>query len=256
MMYAAPPSLQLQALTGLGEIRAGADLAALACAALARMNLTLQHGDVLVFAQKIVSKAEGRQVDLTRVQPSARATELASQTGKDARLVELVLAESTAVLRVRPNVLIVRHRLGPVMANAGIDRSNVPGAETALLLPLDADASAVRLCTQLRERTGCALGVIVSDSFGRPWRVGTTNIALGAAGVAALIDRRGETDREGRRLEVTQVAVADTIAAAAGLVMGEGAEGRPLVLVRGWQSSAPLRPAADLIRPLSEDLFQ
>lgn len=258
-MAAATPSLQLFALPGVGEVAAGEDLAALATAALARAGLALQAGDVLVAAQKIVSKAEGRQVDLADVEPGARAHELAAQVGKDARVVELILSESGAVLRARPGVLIVRHRSGHVMANAGIDRSNVPasapGAETVLLLPVDADASAARLAAALRERSGVAVGVVVSDSFGRPWRMGTTNVALGAAGVAALIDRRGESDRQGRTLEVTQVAVADVIAAAAGLVMGEGAEGTPLVLVRGWVSAAPALPAADLVRPAAEDLF-
>ena len=252
-------ALQLIALPGICEVQAGADLAAIAAEALQRLGLALEAGDVLVLAQKIVSKAEGRRVDLATVRPSARALELARQTLKDPRVVELVLGESAEVLRIRPHVLIVRHRLGFVMANAGIDRSNVPAgdgqAEVALLLPLDPDASAVGLRDALQARLGVAPAVIVSDSFGRPWRLGSTNIALGAAGLATLVDHRGHVDREGRTLEVTQVAVADALAAAAGLVMGECAEGTPMVLVRGWRSSAPHRNAAALIRPAAEDLF-
>lgn len=254
-----PSALSVQALPGVPEVAPGDDLVALALAALGRAGLTLQDGDVLVLAQKIVSKAEGRQVDLASVQPGPEALALAATVRKDPRQVELILAESSAVVRQRPEVLIVRHRLGFVMANAGIDRSNVPasapGAETVLLLPLDPDGSAQRLREALRARCGVDCGVVISDSFGRPWRVGTTNVALGAAGVASLIDRRGETDRQGRVLEVTQIAVADALATAAGLAMGEGDEGTPLVLVRGWRSAAAPRPASALIRPAGEDLF-
>lgn len=258
MTLTVPSPLQLVTLPGIGEVRAGDGLVTIIAAALDRAGLTLQPGDVLVVAQKVVSKSEGRVVDLAAVQPSARALELAAATGKDARFVEVVLAESSAVLRARPGVLIVRHRLGYVMANAGIDRSNVPrdaAAEPVLLLPHDPDASAAALRADLQARLGIAPGVVVSDSFGRPWRLGTVNIALGAAGVPALFDRRGEADREGRTLEVTQVACADALAAAAGLVMGEGGEGTPVVLVRGWRSPAAARPAVDLIRPADEDLF-
>lgn len=252
------PALALYALPGLGEVHAGDDLAVLACAALARAELTLAAGDVLVLAQKIVSKSEGRSVPLHSVVPGAQALELSAQTGKDARLVELVLRESAAVLRQRPGVLIVRHRLGFVMANAGIDQSNVDhtdAGECALLLPQDPDASAARVRQRLGDLCGTCPAVVVSDSFGRPWRVGSTNIALGTAGLAALIDRRGEQDRFGRTLKVTQVAVADALAGAAGLVMGEGAEGLPMVLVRGWSHPAPERNGQSLLRPAAEDLF-
>jgi coenzyme F420-0:L-glutamate ligase/coenzyme F420-1:gamma-L-glutamate ligase len=162
------------------------------------------------------------------------------------------------VLRAIPHVLIVRHRLGYVMANAGIDHSNVEHGqgERVLLLPLDADASAGALREKLNAMLGCAIGVIISDSFGRPWRNGVVNVALGSAGLPALIDRRGEQDMYGRTLEVTQVAYADAIAAAAGLAMGEGAEGTPLVLVRGLAWQAPERNAQSLIRPVGEDLFK
>lgn len=255
-----PVPLQLYPLAGLGEVSPGTDLAALLLGALQAAGHVLDDGDVLVVAQKIVSKAEGRYVDLATVVPSPEALVQAAATGKDPRLVELVLRESTAVLRARTNVLIVRHRLGLVMAQAGIDRSNVPrdgaGAERVLLLPQDPDASARGLRTALRAATGADVAVIICDSFGRPWRLGTTNVAIGCDGTAALWDRRGEPDREGRRLEVTMVACADALAGAAGLVMGEGMEGVPAVLVRGYRCPAPASPASALIRPLEEDMFR
>jgi coenzyme F420-0:L-glutamate ligase / coenzyme F420-1:gamma-L-glutamate ligase len=222
--------------------------------------MALQPGDILVVAQKIVSKAEGRHVDLATVAPSARALELATATRKDPRLVQLVLDESGEVLRAVPNVLIVRHRCGYIMANAGIDRSNSgprgAGQEIVVLLPVDPDASASRLRQALGARLGIEPGVIVSDSFGRPWRNGSVNVALGAAGLASLVDRRGEKDRDGRVLEATEVACADALAAGAGLAMGEGAEGTPMVLVRGWSAAAGERNGGALIRPPAEDLFQ
>jgi coenzyme F420-0:L-glutamate ligase/coenzyme F420-1:gamma-L-glutamate ligase len=213
---------------------------------------------VLVIAQKVVSKAEGRYVRLADVVPGARARELATVTGKDARLIELILAEATEVLRAQRGLLIVRHRLGLVMANAGIDRSNVAAGadERVLLLPQDPEASAAALRAALAARAGTACGLIISDSFGRPWRRGVVNVAIGAAGVTALLDRRGEPDRAGRPLEVTEVALADALAAAAGLVLGEGAEGTPAVLVRGFACQAAANPASTLIRPPAEDLFR
>ena len=249
------------ALQGIKHVVAGDDLAAIVLAGLQRTSLQPRSGDVLVVAQKIVSKSEGRTVDLASVTPSPRALELAQIVRKDARLVELVLSESTDVLRAIPNVLIVRHRLGYVMANAGIDHSNVEGGqgndgERVLLLPLDADASAAALRDRLNAVLGCQIGVIVSDSFGRPWRNGVVNVALGAAGLPALIDRRGEQDMFGRTLEMTQVAFADAIAAGAGLAMGEGAEGTPLVLAQGLVWQAPQCNVQSLIRPLGEDLFK
>ncbi|KYC28965.1 Coenzyme F420:L-glutamate ligase [Sterolibacterium denitrificans] len=246
------------ALQGIKHIQPGDDLAAIVQDGLRRNALQARDGDVLVLAQKIVSKAEGRSVDLSSVQPSPHALELAQIVKKDARLVELVLSESTDILRAIPNVLIVRHRCGYVMANAGIDHSNVDGGvgDRVLLLPVDADASAAVLREQLNAALGCEIGIVISDSFGRPWRNGVVNVALGSAGLPALIDRRGERDMYGRTLEVTQVAYADAIAAAAGLAMGEGAEGTPLVLVQGLAWQAPERNAQSLIRPLDEDLFK
>ena len=258
-MRSALGQLTLVGLHGLPEVAPGDDLAMLLANVLTTAEVVLREGDVIVVAQKIVSKAEGRFVDLRSVIPGQRAQELAVVTGKDSRLVEVVLSESAEVLRARPGVLIVRHRLGFVMANAGVDRSNVPGSaavEPVLLLPADPDASAAKLREALAARVGITLGVVISDSFGRPWRNGVVNVALGAAGVAALLDRRGERDREGRRLEMTQVAVGDALAAAAGLLMGEASEGIPAVLIRGGRWTETARNARSLIRPLEEDLFR
>lgn len=249
--------IEIVPVAGIGEVRPGDDLPALLATALEAMGLAPAAGDVLVVTQKIVSKAEGRFVALGSVTPGAEAQRLAGVTRKDARLVELVLAESTAVLRAVPNVLITRHRLGLVMANAGIDRSNIGGGgdDRALLLPVDPDGSAARIASALgKGRAGPA--VVISDSFGRPWRMGVTAVAIGASGLPALLDRRGERDRDGRLLEVTQVAVADLLACAAALATGEGAEGIPAVLVRGYRFPAGGVPAAALNRPIDEDLFQ
>ncbi len=250
--------IELHPLSGVGEVVPGDDLSRLLADALKAATLSPQPHDVLMVTQKIVSKAEGRFVDLATVTPSARAIEVAATTRKDPRYVELVLRESVAVVRAVPDILITRHRSGHVMANAGIDRSNIgpENADRVLLLPEDADVSARRLRAGLSEYWPQPPAVLISDSFGRPWRYGVTNVAIGASGLPALIDRRGETDRNGRKLEVTQVAIGDMIAAAAGLVTGEGAEGVPAVLVRGLRWDAEDRPAASLVRPVTEDLFR
>ncbi len=242
--------LQLFALPDLPMVQAGDDLAALLSAAMARAGLAPEPDDVLAIAQKIVSKAEGRSIALASVQPSAAAHELAQQTGKDARLVELILSESEHVVRARPNLIIVKHRLGFVMANAGIDQSNVGEDGYALLLPRDPDASAAALSARL------GLPVVITDSFGRAWRRGTVGVAIGAAGLPALRDLRGLPDLFGRTLMVSITGFADEIAAAAGLVMGQGAEGQPAVLLRGLSWSGAVNPAAELLRPAQEDLFQ
>lgn len=246
------------ALEGIPEAKPGADLAALIAAALDAGKTPPEPQDILVVAQKIVSKAEGRYVDLAAVQPSPRARDLATAADKDPRLVEVILSESDEVLRVKPGVLVVAHRLGFVMANAGIDRSNLGpcGSERVLLLPRDPDATADALRRALEARYAMPIGVIVSDSFGRAWRNGVVNVALGAAGLPALIDARGRRDRDGRPLEVTQIAFADAVAAGAALVMGECDEGTPVVLVRGLVPDALAATAAALIRPKSEDLFR
>ena len=235
-------------------------MAALLLAALGRVGLALQDGDVVAVAQKIVSKAEGRQVRLADVTPSARAVELAAQVGKDARLMELILRESVEVSRLRPGVIIVRHRLGFTSANAGIDRSNVQtegGEEEAvLLLPLDPDASAAALRAALRAATGATVGVVITDSHGRPFRLGTVGVAIGVAGIPALWDRRGEADLYGYRLQHTDVGLADEIAAAAGLLMGQAAEGLPAVLLRGLRLPPADGRATDLVRPRELDLYR
>lgn len=250
--------IEILPLAGIGEIAPGDDLAAVLADAMSTAGIEPSGGDILVVTQKIVSKAEGRQVSLSAVSPGAEALDLAAKVGKDPRIVELVLAESRSVVRAVPNILITRHRSGHVMANAGIDRSNLgEGAEDrVLLLPEDADASAARLRAALAVRCGEAPAVVISDSFGRPWRNGVVNVAIGAAGLPALIDRRGELDRDGRRLEVTQVALGDMVASAAGLATGEGAEGVPAALVRGIVWTAPDTSASALVRPLEEDLFR
>ena len=252
-------ALEFHALAHVPEVTPGADLAALVATALEHAALQLRVDDVLVIAQKVVSKAENRWRRLDDVVPGAEALALAARCGKDARLVELVLQESSAVVRVAPNVLITRHRRGYVMANAGIDHSNTgPGlhGEAVLLLPEDPDASAHRLRSALHARCGVAPGVIVSDSFGRPWRLGTVNVALGVAGLPALVDLRGAPDRDGRTLQMTQVAVADALAAGAGLAMGEATEGTPVVLVRGYVAAAACNDGQALIRAVDEDLFR
>jgi coenzyme F420-0:L-glutamate ligase/coenzyme F420-1:gamma-L-glutamate ligase len=251
--------LELLALPGLPMVKASDDLAALLAEAYARCAITPRPGDVLALAQKIVSKAEGRMVELASVVPSPRAVALAAKVQKDPRLVELILSESVRVVRSRPNVLIVEHRLGFVMANAGIDQSNVApadGVERALLLPTDPDGSAARLRTALRQRLGMAPAVIVTDSFGRAWRRGTQGIAIGAAGLPALLDLRGNPDLFGRTLQVSISGFADEIASAASLVMGQGDEAQPAVLVRGLAWTAPDNPAANLVRPAAEDMFR
>jgi coenzyme F420-0:L-glutamate ligase/coenzyme F420-1:gamma-L-glutamate ligase len=251
--------LTVTALTGLPEVRPGADLAGLLIAALERHALVPRRQDVLVVTQKVVSKAEGRYLDLDRLEPSARAQELARITGKDVRLIEAVLRQADEVLRAKRNVLIVATQQGLVIANAGIDQSNLTFEDRGrrvLLLPEDADGSATHLQARLAAHFKCDLGVIISDSAGRAWRLGTVGIAIGAAGVPALMDRRGEPDRAGRPLEVTEVGFADAVAAMAVLAMGEAAEARPAALVRGLSWSAPTRPAAALVRPKRDDLFR
>jgi coenzyme F420-0:L-glutamate ligase / coenzyme F420-1:gamma-L-glutamate ligase len=249
--------VELLAIPGLPMVREGDDLAALIQDGLSRAKLTLQARDVVVIAQKIVSKAEGRMVDLADVVPSAQAIELAAQVGKDPKIVQVVLSDSVRVVRSRPNLMIMQHRLGFVMANAGVDQSNVheaDGRHWALLLPVDPDASAERIRAALS--TDADIAVIISDSFGRPWRRGTQGVAIGAAGLPALIDLRGQPDLFGRTLEVSIIGFADEIASAASLLQGQAAEAQPVVILRGLTWNAPDCPVADVVRPPEEDLFQ
>lgn len=260
----APPSpaataIELIAVPGIPLVQPGDDLARLVVQGLAAANIALRANDVLVFAQKVVSKAEGRFVNLAQVTPSPRAQEVAREVAKDARLVEVILAESRRIVRQRRDVLIVEHRLGFIMANAGVDQSNVVGAEAgefALLLPEDPDASARTLRATLMQYSGGPFGVVINDSFGRPWRRGATGVAIGCAGLAALRDLRGQPDLFGRTLRVTEVAIADEVAAAASLLMGQANEGLPVVLVRGMTLPDEGTAAATLVRPPAEDLFR
>jgi coenzyme F420-0:L-glutamate ligase/coenzyme F420-1:gamma-L-glutamate ligase len=253
-----PGTVQIIPLSGLPLFRPGDDIAAAIEAALQRQNLTLEAGDILVVAQKIISKVEDRAIRLDEVAISTAARQLAETTGKSPALAELILRESQTVMRTKPNLIITRHRLGHVAANAGIDASNVEATngETVLLWPLDPDASAASLRAQLEARLGVPLAVIISDSLGRAWRMGTTGTAIGAAGILPLIDRRGETDLFGRTLQATLVARADELAAAASLVIGEAAEGTPVAMIRG---ASYIRSEAEgitsTLRPLPEDLF-
>jgi coenzyme F420-0:L-glutamate ligase/coenzyme F420-1:gamma-L-glutamate ligase len=246
-------------LGGIPPVRPGDDLSGLLIAALEQNAVAPRNQDILAVAQKIVSKAEGRYLDLATVEPSRRADELAAQTKKDPRLVEAILSESAEVIRAAPNVLIAATRHGIVLANAGIDQSNLEVGDQGrrvLLLPQDPDASALRIKERIDAHFQADVGVIVTDSTGRAWRLGTVGLAIGAAGVPALLDRRGEKDMTGRPLEVTEVGFADGVAAAAVLVMGEAAEGWPAALVRGMTWHAPARPASALVRPRHEDLFR
>jgi coenzyme F420-0:L-glutamate ligase/coenzyme F420-1:gamma-L-glutamate ligase len=252
-------AVELLAVPGIPMVKPGDDLASLIADGFGRGGIALRAGDIVVVAQKIVSKSEGRTVELAKVKPSARAVELAAEVQKDPRLVELILSESMRVVRSRPNVLVVEHRLGFVMANAGIDQSNVApqdGVERALLLPRDPDGSAAALRTNLGKRCGVEPAVVIIDSFGRAWRRGTVGIAIGAAGLPAMLDQRGNADLFGRTLQVTITGFADEIAAAASLVMGQADEAQPVVLVRGLKWTAPATNAAELIRPAAEDLFR
>jgi coenzyme F420-0:L-glutamate ligase / coenzyme F420-1:gamma-L-glutamate ligase len=251
--------IELIAVPDVPAIKPGDDLAGLTVANLARAGVSLADGDIVVLAQKVVSKAEDRFVDLKDVTASPGAQALAREIGKDARLVEVILSESRRVVRSRPNVLIVEHRLGFIMANAGVDQSNIApddGRELVLLLPVDPDASAEKLRRALKSRCGLNLGVVINDSFGRAWRRGTVGIAVGCAGIPSLLDKRGDPDLFGRTLRVTVVAFADELAAAASLLMGQADEGRPIVVVRGALQSGIALPAAALIRPAEEDMFR
>ncbi len=251
--------LSIKSVPGLPEVQPGDDLAALIAEAMRQARLKLRAGDVLVIAQKVVSKAEGRIVELATVEPRPEAVRLAGEVDKDPRLIELILRESTEVLRTVPGVIVVEHNLGLVMANAGIDQSNLrPGDDHgfALLLPEDPDGSAAALRDALGTRFGVDIAVIVNDSVGRAWRLGTVGLAIGVAGMTALWDLRGERDLFGRELLVSETGIADQVASAAQIVQGEGAEGTPVVRVRGLRELGPPQTARALLRPRNQDLFR
>jgi len=254
-----PTRLTLSVVPGIPLLKPGDDLAAIIIAAISKAGLAVGDGDIVVVAQKAVSKTQGRSVDLATVTPSWHAREVAVEVDKDPRLVEVILSESVRIVRKAQGVLIVEHRSGCIMANAGVDQSNVvpgAGAEPVLLLPIDADPVAEALCAALTARFSKRLGVVVSDSFGRPWRRGTVGIAIGAAGIPALTNLRGKPDLNGRPLQFTETGFADEIAAAASLLMGQADEGHPVVLVSGFALTDPPVAERALLRPAAEDLFR
>ncbi len=254
----AQATLSFYALTGIPLVQTGDDLVGFILRSLEQMSLTLEPHDILIVSSKVISKAEGRWVDLRTVTPSPEADRLAQETDKDARMVELILQESVSVSRYRKGVLIVRHRLGFTSANAGIDHSNVGrgGDDWVLLLPRDPDASARRLRADLAARGSVAPGIVISDTHGRPFRLGNAGVAIGLAGLPGLLDLRGHTDLFGRELRATIVAVADAVAAAAGLVSGEADEGQPVVLMRGLVLPEADDTGAGLNRDPDLDLYR
>ena len=254
-------SLVLTSLENIPLIRRDDNLADIVLKSLQDTGLELQDNDILVLAQKIVSKAEGRKVNLATVSPSARAIELAQQTEKDPRVVELMLQESNEVLRTRVGTIIVEHKLGFICANAGIDHSNVAGdgdttEEWVLLLPEDPDHSCSLLRNEIESKTGKHIGVVIIDSHGRAWRNGTVGVTIGMSGVPGIIDKRGDKDLFGYTLRITIIGAADELAAAASLVMGQASEGRPVVHVRGFPYPLQEGSLKELIRPKEQDMFR
>ena len=258
----APVSLTLTAFAGIPLVHSGDDLVALILQSLQQTSIKLEDGDILVIAQKIVSKSEGRYVRLADVKPSERAFQLAAETEKDPRLMELILSESREIVRYRSSVIVAENRQGVVLANAGIDHSNVEkdgGEEQVLLLPLDPDASAANIRKQLQRKTNRNLAVIINDSLGRAWRNGTTGTALGVSGLPALLDLRGRPDLFGEPLQTSEEAIADELSAAASLLQGQAGEGRPVILIRGYdfsRISTQNTGTFGLIRPKEKDLFR
>ena len=253
--------LSLTPLMDVPLINAGDDLAEITLSLLKSLDIELLDGDILVFAQKVVSKAENRWVNLSSVMPSAFSSEVAEQSGKDPRLIELILGESKRILRLRHGTIIVEHRLGFICANAGIDHSNVSGLssetdEWVLLLPSDPDGSAEELRTKFEDAARVRIGVLIIDSHGRAWRMGTVGITIGTAGVPGLVNLRGHADLFGRELLITEVGAADELAAAASLIMGQADEGTPIVHVRGFPYKLRDTRTREVFRPIDQDLFR
>jgi coenzyme F420-0:L-glutamate ligase / coenzyme F420-1:gamma-L-glutamate ligase len=248
-------AIQIFGVDGIGEVRAGEDIARVIGAAVADGPNGLEDGDVVIITHKIISKAEGRLVDLSTIEPSALARRFAETWDKDARQVEVVLRESKRIVRMDRGIIIAETRHGFICANAGVDASNVDGREVVCLQPIDPDASAAAVQTHLGERFGVDVGVIVTDSFGRAWRNGVVNVAIGIAGLSPFADYRGHYDPNGYELRVSVLAVADELAAAAELVMGKLAR-RPVAIVRGFQSEGPPGTAHDLVMDSARDLFR
>lgn len=256
-MTPAPPQFSVMALPGLPLVQPGDDLARLIQAAFDGAGERLQTGDVLVVTSKIVSKSEGQFVRLADVTPTPEAYHYADITGKDPRMVQLILQESRGVSRAARGVMVVEHRLGFVSANAGIDQSNIAdGDAAALLMPRNPDQTAADLRAAFREVYGAEIGVVISDSHGRPFRMGTVGVAVGVAGLPALLDLRGEPDLYGRSLQITMQGYADMVASVAQLASGEGADGYPVVRVRGLNVPPVDGRAADLYRPPEQDLYR
>ncbi len=254
-------TLTLTPIQGIPLIAAGDDIGRIIESALIESSMRLADGDILVIGQKIISKAEDRLVDLTGIEPRPQAASLAVETGKDPRLIELILRESRRVVRTRPGTIIVEHRLGFVCANAGVDHSNVAGPATeaheyVLLLPVDPDGSAAAIRAYLESQTGRRVGVVINDSHGRAWRLGTVGTCIGLSNVPALVDQRGRNDLFGYRLQATIIAAVDELAAAASLVMGQAAEGTPVVHVRGFPYTLREGSMQELLRPPEQDLFR
>lgn len=255
--------LTISPLKNIPFIRQGDDLADILVRAMDETGIQFQNGDVLVIAQKIVSKAEGRTLNLNTVTPTKRALEIAEQTEKDPRVVELILQESDEILRMRPGAIIVEHRLGFVCANAGIDHSNVKGEDPSvkaedwvLLLPENPDRSAKQIRQKIEAVTNTRIGMLIIDSHGRAWREGTIGTAIGISGLPGLVDLRGQPDLFGFKLQITLVGVADELASAASLMMGQAAEGTPAVHVRGFPYSLREGKLEEILRPKDQDLFR
>jgi coenzyme F420-0:L-glutamate ligase/coenzyme F420-1:gamma-L-glutamate ligase len=253
--------LSFTQLTEVPLIEAGDDLAEITLSRLDSLNIELIDGDILVYAQKVVSKSENRWVNLSSIVPSSFSSEVAEHIGKDPRLIELILGESKKILRMRPGTIIVEHRLGFICANAGIDHSNVSERSTdtdewVLLLPRDPDATARKLRVKMENAAGVKLGVLIIDSHGRAWRLGTVGITIGLAGVPGLVNLRGHPDLFGRELQATEVGAADEIAAGASLLMGQVDEGTPIVHVRGFPYELTDNRMRDVLRPVDQDLFR
>lgn len=251
------PSFQVQAISGVPMVQAGDDLPKLILDALKNSDMSLETGDIFVIASKIVSKSEGRIVALADVNPSEEAYRVALEVDKDPRIVELVLAESEAISRQRKGVLVTEHRLGFVSANSGLDASNVDDTNAnVLLLPINPDESAQKIREALESATGQKIAIVITDTHGRPFRLGNTGVAIGIAGMQALWDRRGERDLFGREMMATILGYGDLVASTAHLVMGEGAEGLPLVLIRGLKFPHGEGKASDLNRPRDMDMYR
>ena len=254
-----PASAMLFAVNGMPQVQPDDDIAELILGALADEGRQLISGDIIVIAQKIISKSENRYVTLDSATPSLDALKLAQETGKDPRIIELILSESTEVMRARPGLIIVRHRLGFVLANAGIDQSNIPSGEngdTVLLLPEDPSASCRQIKQCLKQRIGADVAVVINDSIGRAWRLGTVGTAIGSAGLSMLIDLRGRPDLYGRPMKTSMTAIGDQVASMASLMQGECDEGNPVVVCRGFGAFLGDGATESLVRPIHEDLFQ